>query len=433
MRDTPAFTVGASCRERTEQLRSSLLGLFGPESRAATLALWSFETHEWERNLRWLDTSGMALYVLARMQEIGIERLLPPSMLVRLERNAEENRARTASLLLEMEQLIEEFRGAGIVFAFLKGLTLVPESVPDPVQRNQLDLDLVADWSHVAALRTILEARGFHLHAAGGGTWEFKTHADRMPSIRQLYQVRPQRTIEVHWVRGNGNGEPQRGSVWAGQLARAEVKITSGMPVPSLCESDIFLNQALHLLGHLRGEHTRASWMLEFARHIETRANDPSFWERLESAGEGVNCAALACGVSFTLTQRVFGVQAPASVAAWALKPLPARVSLWTQVYGMRIATSDVPGSKLYLMLEAELRQCGAVPATEHKRGPIPMRVPPMISRGVAGEGLASRARRIWDQFRFVWFRLRFHIGEAISYWIELRRWGKLTGAKRSG
>jgi hypothetical protein len=53
----------------------------------------------------------------------------------------------------------------------------------------------------------------------------------------------------------------------------------------------------------------------------------------------------------------------------------------------------------------------------------MPVRLPKLIVRGTAGEGLQRRIHRYRIQIRFLSLRLRFHVVEGLRYARELPRW----------
>lgn len=419
--------VSTSRSSRSMQLRRTILALFGSEAKKAALQIWSAGPEDWRGVASWLDSSGMALYLLARMQQLEISFLLPPALHARLEQNVADNTSRTAWLLEQMSDLTIQFQRAAIPFAFIKGITLVPHSVPDPRLRCQTDIDILASSKHRAVITAMLLERGYVLHANANGTSEFRTASTRLVSGDERYMIRPQRAIEVHWVRQDAT-EAQRASVWPQQLTRAEIRKISGIAIPCLSTLDQFINQALHLFGHLRSEHTRASWIVEFSRHIDTRRHDAAFWESLRMEAGGIPDATLACGVSFTLVENVLLSSPPASIASW-IDDLPKPVTEWVNMYAMRVASADAPGSKLYLILERALaaNDSGAKALVRNRL--LPNKLPAMVMLGGTREPFLERVRRYGTQLWFISYRLRFHLRQLFVYRVELFRWKKQLGS----
>ncbi len=85
--------------------------------------------------LRWLDTSGLALYFLDRMTQLALCDMLPPEMLSRLRQNLSDNTVRTYGMMAEQTDIQRGFQSAAISYAVLKGFSLWPSSLPRPELR----------------------------------------------------------------------------------------------------------------------------------------------------------------------------------------------------------------------------------------------------------------------------------------------------------
>ncbi len=102
---------------------------------------YTLTAREWKKLLHWLDVSGLALYFLDRLTQIGQRGSLPASVMNRLERSLQENRQRTQGLIEESARLQRDFQTAGLSYAVMKGVSLDPISVPRPELRHQFDVD----------------------------------------------------------------------------------------------------------------------------------------------------------------------------------------------------------------------------------------------------------------------------------------------------
>ncbi len=152
---------------------------------------------EWQKLLRWLDISGLALYFLDQMVELQMCNSLPPRVLTRLQRNLYDNIERTRGMIAESVAIQEEFQEACLSYATLKGFSLCPGSVPRPELRHQFDLDFLVTEKSVLDARQILERRGYRLYAISGRSWEFKINETPGISMKDLYKepARPIRGI----------------------------------------------------------------------------------------------------------------------------------------------------------------------------------------------------------------------------------------------
>jgi hypothetical protein len=407
-------------RRRTECLKEAVVASFCKPAAEVAEGLAEFSLSDWQRVLFWLDASGLALYLLDRLRSLGLQHCLPQPVLARLCQNLHDNQERTAALFSEAVAVSSALRQKHIPCALLKGITLSPESVPDSTLRCQLDLDiLVAEKDAIAAQQVVMDL-GYRLHAVSGNTLEFKAGMSGDPDIGNLYKLRPQRSLELHLLSGAAKSW---GHTQQDQLTRARPRSIRGTMLPSLSPADLFLQQALHLFKHLCSEHTRASWVLEFWRHVLARRVDIAFWREVESLAANEEQASVAIGAATLLATNVFGEFAPEELSRWTMNRLSPAVRLWIETYGRRTLLADFPGSKLYLLLRSHLRSDSDAAQASLRRLVFPTRLPARITQGEAGERLVSRLKRAQIEVRFLLFRLRFHVVEGVRYAIESSRW----------
>ena len=306
---------------------------------------------EWSGLLRWLDVSGLALYFLDRMMELQLSTIIPPQVLARLEQNLNDNQERTAGMIEEFVAIQQEFQGANLCYATLKGFSLSPHSVPRPELRHQFDLDFLVAEKSAASAREALECHGYRLHAMSGRSWEFKRD-DAPGNIRDLYKNVPCRSVELHLE----TETPGQQTL----LDRAEPREFHGITIPVLSPVDLLIGQGLHAYKHIRGEFSRTSHLLEFRRHVLSRREDDSFWMEVQSRVEKNVEAAVGLGIVTLLVTSIMGDFAPVAFTNCTVGRLDATARLWVNLYGPRVIFADTPGSKLYLLLQKELETEGA-------------------------------------------------------------------------
>jgi hypothetical protein len=99
-------------------------------------------------------------------------------------------------------------------------------------------------------------------------------------------------------------------------------------------------------------------------------------------------------------------------------------------MYGRRAVLADVPGTKLYLLLNAAIRD--GTPAglqTEHRQL-FPMKLPQRATLPQPTNNWRLRVRREIFQLQVILFRLRFHLSQGALYAIEAFRWRRRWSAK---
>ena len=416
------MNIGPFQFERKQQARSfrlkqAVLASFHEPSPSVRARLGEFGARDWERAKYWLDVSGLALYFLDRLIALDLQACIPATFLKQLQDDLANNRERTVSLIAEAVELARGLKQRKIECALLKGTTLPSESVPDFALRNQMDLDFLIRESDANATKEFLGERGYSLDAVSGSTWEFKTGPSGTSSLKNLYQVRPERAVEVHLF---ANAIAASSS---DRLTRAHWQTIHGQQIPALSPADLFVLQGQHLFKHMCGEHTRASWVLEYWRHVCARRNDAAFWHEVELIAAQEPGANIAIGAATLLASLVFGPFAPRELSRWTMDQLQAAICLWIHLYGLRVLLSNTPGSKLYLLLRKELNPGSPTEHLARRRLIFPVHWPQRITRAADVEGTAAKLRRYRVQTQFVIRRLRFHVAEGVGLAIESLRW----------
>ncbi len=416
-RSLPAVVV-AAFRDRVHDLSAhDLPGHILMDGRFATL-LSSYSVRTWEHHYHWLDSSGLALYFLDRIAQFGFESALPVAVGRRLRQNLADNTARNADTCAEFLRLNSAFTDAGVRFANLKGITLVPQACSNPSLRLQLDLDFLTTPRDAVLCDRILSDKGYIVTAVSVDVWEYKAGASRLASIEDLYKPKPQRSVELHIA-----STPAAAAL----LDSREWRTYDGISVPLLSAVDRFLGQTTHLLKHLRGEWLRLSWLLEFRNSVRYWSDHPGFWHSVYAKAASDPELRTSIGAATALATLAFGEFIPAPTQ-WAVDALDPGMALWIQRYGLEAIMADFPGTKLYLLQPQSAPVADAAPARSRRQTLIPLHKPPLVVRSTAA---ATRIDRLWGwyaQVKFIGFRLRFHVTQSFRYLIEATRWKRLPG-----
>jgi Uncharacterised nucleotidyltransferase len=386
--------------------------------------LAGFRVHDWRRSLHWLDASGLALYFLDRLKSLGLEQDLPPEILAGLRSRLTDNRQRTADLFAELLRINQALQAAGLRYVNLKGFTLVPNYCPDPSLRCQFDLDFLVSSPDALPCRAVLEATGYVLAGSSENVLEFKAGYQQPSSINDLYKTRSQRAVEVHFVPTSAEAV----SLKAGPLARCRKQVWNGIVFPILCDTDMFLLQARHVLRHVKSEWTRISWLLEFRTFVLSRHTDVNFWQEVDRQATATLDGPLSIGVAIWLAREAFGDFAPRALTDWSLDTIPTQVRLWLECYGRKVLLSDFPGTKLYLLLDSELSPNKKAGNKASLKRVFPLHRPPRITFA-SGKGIGQKTRKALAEAMYMLFRLRFHITEGSRYMLEAQRWKRRVQA----
>jgi hypothetical protein len=370
---------------------------------------------DWRNLLAWLDVSGLALYFFDHVEQLGCRDLLPRAVASRWQQNSDDNTARTRGMIDESIAIQRGFQNVGIVYAVMKGASLLGCGVPRLELRHQFDLDYLVSPTSASEARRILEARGYRLRAISGNTWEFKINETPHVRAKDLYKNLPYRGVELHL-------EPCS-SIDSSRLDRVQTKELFGIFMPVLSPVDLFLGQAMHIFKDVRAGFSRAAHFLELHRHVLARGDDHLFWCELRTRIETDSRLRFGFSLVAYFMSSIVGHGASETLKPSSLDLLPVATRLWVDRYGHRVLFGNPPGTKLYMLLENELR----AGATSHKPSRdvfiLPLRPPPAVIRSSADEPLRTRIARYRIQLCFLVSRLRFHTIEGIRYAFESGRW----------
>jgi hypothetical protein len=401
-------------------LAAAVLAAFGDEPMDSLLAKFcAFDERDWARTAEWLHTSGLALYFLGRAKTLEIEGVMPARILHALELSYAENCVRTADLFAEFARVNTELQRAGVTYLNLKGFTLTPRACADPTYRYQHDLDVMVCRRDAELCRQAVERHGYRLTAVSGDTWEFRAGEAEMCSMRDLYRVRRERSLEVHVV-ADGDGE-------GGRLSRMQLQVWNGLEFPALSDCDQLLAQARHLFKHFQTEWTRTAWMLEYARAIRSHGTNEKFWRETVAAIDASPQTRVGIGAANLVVSRAAGIALPECFREGTVDALPRQVRLWLDRYGDEVVFVERPGSKLYLLLRDVLSQDEPAWKSERRKRLFPSRLPPTTLAATPTNHGRLQLRAAWARISCVWGRLRFHVTKGLHYKVEAVRWKRMV------
>jgi len=119
----------------------------------------------------------------------------------------------------------------------------------------------------------------------------------------------------------------------------------------------------------------------------------------------------------------------PGALAGWTTDRLPDRLRAWARTYGHQVMLGSHPGTKLYLLLQAELELCGIESKRSVRSSLLPGQLPPQVIRPFADENFSTRIQRHFMHLGTIAERARFHAVEGLRYAVEVRRWRRLQGS----
>src|SRR5271169_1116432 len=109
------------------------------------------------------------------------------------------------------------------------------------------------------------------------------------------------------------------------------------MHFQALHEEDAFLLQVLHTFQHLLAGDAKMSWLYEIAYCLHRRADDTSFWQRVERRTDADPLLPHFVAIIAGLAAQFFQVPLPPVIRVWRTNLRPP-VKVWLENYGWRVA-----------------------------------------------------------------------------------------------
>jgi len=420
--------LSGDAKRRIEEAIVDILSF--SSGRPSPRTLNEYSSRDWERGLAWMDDMGLALYFLKAIEET--EDVVPDFVIQSLQRKRRANEERTAYMQRQFECIGRRFENAGIRYAAVKGLTLVPDYCPDASQRHQSDFDYLTDHEGLYTSSRLLEEMGYVLDQETDRERVFVYPCQQKPERGDTqYGASAPHSVEMHLTIGHFNlawKEPPF-------LENVAVRRFQGSTFHSLCDVDSFVLQAVHAFHHLLEGWIKLSWLFEIGHFIDSRELNSDLWHNISRRISGDPLLREAVAVVVVLASQFFRVQVPVAVEVWIREIRPA-VLIWIENYARICAFGRAridefewfPASKLVLFLHRQY-----VPDSREWRRIattllLGLKGLKRVSHSLTTKRLAEGKPRIRigvRQFR----RTMFHLGSGIRYLWEMPRWWQLTRA----
>jgi len=373
--------------------------------------------------LRWLDESGLALYLLHRLQQHAALEAVPHPFLGALAQRLAANRERTSDMLDEFRRIVDAFDQRNVRFCALKGFTLTPDFCPAPHLRHQTDFDFLISAEWMASAKQALKSCGYaQEEIRNSGEVTFATPLRHVPSADDDIYARPrQREVDLLVsLRQDEHGVSL--DMPSDCLDRAQSVALAQISFPALSLDDRFTLQVMHAFKHLLGSWVRLSWLVEIGRFVDVHHDDQGLWHSVVSRSGRNPTIRNAFGLILALTQALFRRPIPGSLEEWCLRPLPCRIATWVNEFGFQWALSGLDGAKLTLFVHREFLDDASTWTSYLASRIFPFGRRSSIGRvstAVPRARIKARAFQLLHSMR----RAMFHTRELASLPLEAIRW----------
>jgi hypothetical protein len=376
-----------------------------------------------------MDHSGLALYFLRATQ--GHTDWIPRFVLECLQNKQGANLERTAYMERQFVFINRAFEDAGVRYAAVKGLTLVPEFCPEPSLRHQSDFDYLVNGTSLHSARHVLEDIGYVLHKESQHELVLLLPCyGEHGRIDEQYNAKTPHSVELHLTIGAFRHlaweEPQF-------LERAVKRVFKGSAFCGLSDDDSFVLHSIHAFYHILDGWIKLSWLYEIGYFLEKRATDSDLWQRISGRLAGQPLLREAVTVVVSLASQFFRARVPFTVNRWVEEIRPT-VRMWIENYSRPCAFGHnlvdeygwLPTSKLVLFLYQQY-----VPDRGNWRSVLSRRL--LALRGIKlAMGTITRpsSGQRWRTSRMTareFWKIPYHLGANLRYMWELPRWWLLT------
>ena len=266
--------------------------------------------------LRWLDESGLALYLLTQLQDHEVLGQVPKDFSAALESRLAANRVRTAAMLSEFARLVDSFRRNGVQFCMLKGLTLTPEFCREVHLRHQTDFDFLVTLDSLENAKRAMQSCGYEQgEVTEFGQATFTTPLRHIPTSNDdIYAIPRHREVDLLTTLrlcAHGVSIPMPTPDFNDFKAKSLLDIA----FPVLPSEEMFCFQVMHAFRHLLGSWVRVSWLFEIGYFIDRHCGDADLWRAIvDRIGHDARTRN-AFGLVISLTRALFPRPIPEPLA----------------------------------------------------------------------------------------------------------------------
>jgi len=388
-----------------------------------------FSERDWQHTIPWLHDTGLALYFLEKLKNVQSTDIIPPAVVASLENSLRANRQRVRRLRPQFDLLNRKFDEAGVMYAAVKGFSLVPEFCPDADLRHQSDFDYVISRESLSRASSILQEIGYSLRALSAHDYLFSLPSGGFrATVQDQYNQDAPCPVELHLSLWGSNA---RDILLAEPDFRVEHTIQrqwQGVTFRGLCDEIQFLFQVTHLFYHISNYWVRLSWLFEVAHFLKRQSGRTAFWMKVEQLVGEDRVLQEVIALVATLAQVFFAAPVPLPLEGWSLRPA---VRVWIDKYSRAWAFGNNqvhrfafwPSAKLTLFL---LQQYAPDQRQFLWSRLFPSRRLNNVARSIKAKPTRILERTFHEHQRLA-SRTLFHVAANLRYLCERPRWRYLN------
>lgn len=387
-------------------------------------AIDSFSVGDWARQFHWLDRSGLALPLAARLFESDALSQLPASVFRALNIRLRDNEARMKSMLEQFGEIQNELATSRIEFCCLKGFSLIPEICGFIRERHQVDFDLLIDPCDTRRAVDAVKPLGY-TQARDTGSGEIRlirVWKKHLTADSWLYDMSEGPALEFHtrlW-------EPETNlvdfAIPNGCMNRIEMRTIAGIAVPRLSPAWQFVSLVLHIFRHLVDSWVRLLSLYEVSVFLHLHQCEHDLWKEVGEILASDTRLSSACALVVELVKREFRIKLPQSLDEFCRLYLTAESAFWCEEFSQSWLYADPPGTKLSLLMQKQFSESEDAWRAYLLQRLFPRKTPPSLSDDVSTEVRQDTSYR-FDEAVYRIQRFGYHLACNWQYLCAAARW----------
>jgi hypothetical protein len=384
----------------------------------------------WHHNLRWLDRSGLALPLAAKLQLPENWNAVPASIHGILRARLIDNGKRMEEMLRYFHQASSALAASSVRYCCVKGFSLIPDCFGSIAERHQVDLDFLIAPADAERARYAIETLGYRLaQAEASGEMRFtKPWKKHLGTNAYLYQMPEAPPIELHTRVWEPETEAVGFPALPGFLDDTELHQIAGISFPRLKPAQQFVYLLLHIFRHLLSSWCRLLSLYEVATLMSSQSGNDRLWSDVAQIIGHDQGIASACALVLGVVKLAFPMDLPQPLQRLHLS---ADSALWLENYAREWLFTDPPGTKLSLLVQRQFCADGDTWRQYVRRRLLPLRRSPSICEDAAPETARTLAYRV-EQMQYSVSRVWYHLRSDCEYLAARHRWQHLLHTRES-